>query len=130
MPTEKPRITIAIGPKTLEAVNDFRFDRKFKNQTQAILALIERGLSSYGLYTDPASAAHLDGAMQVASHYDALDIFGQRALRRTAEMELERMEAQRDLAAGPLAARGYHGEPLSTAQPLWSQEAEKSDIDF
>lgn len=45
MPTEKPRVTFTISQERLSEVEAYRFDNKFKNQTQAILSLIEKGLS-------------------------------------------------------------------------------------
>lgn len=46
MPTEKPRITFTVNPETLSKIDDYRYSHKMKNQTQAILSLLERGLSS------------------------------------------------------------------------------------
>ena len=45
MPTEKPRVTITMSEDEFEKINDYRFEKKFKNQTQAILSLIDRGFS-------------------------------------------------------------------------------------
>ena len=45
MPTEKPRITFTISQERLSEVEAYRFENKFKNQTQAILSLIDKGLS-------------------------------------------------------------------------------------
>lgn len=45
MPTERPRITITMSEDTLRQVQDFQFGNKMKNQTQAILYLIELGFS-------------------------------------------------------------------------------------
>ena len=44
MPTEKPRITITMSPEQLQEVDQYRFNNKLKNQTQAILSLIRTGL--------------------------------------------------------------------------------------
>ena len=46
MPTEKPRITITMSEKELEAINTYRFENRCKNQTQAILGLISAGLEA------------------------------------------------------------------------------------
>lgn len=43
MPTDKPRITITIPDDQFSKVQDFQYGNKMKNQTQAILALIEMG---------------------------------------------------------------------------------------
>lgn len=52
MPTQKPRVTFTISEEELARVEDFRFSNKMKNQTQAILRLIELGLEDY-LPTSP-----------------------------------------------------------------------------
>lgn len=44
MPTDKPRVTITMAPEQLRRIDDYRFENKMKNQTQAILSLIEAGL--------------------------------------------------------------------------------------
>lgn len=46
MPTDKPRVTITMSSDQFEKVDNYRFSHKMKNQTQAILTLIEYGLSS------------------------------------------------------------------------------------
>ena len=46
MPTEKPRITFTLDEETLQAVEEYRFKYKKKNQSQAILSLIDLGMSS------------------------------------------------------------------------------------
>ena len=47
MPTDKPRVTFTVSQDTLQKIDEFRFTTKAKNQTQAILALIEKGLSGH-----------------------------------------------------------------------------------
>lgn len=44
MPTEKPRITITMSEEQLAQIEDYKFGNKMKNQTQAILSLIEKGM--------------------------------------------------------------------------------------
>lgn len=46
MPTDKPRITFTLDEETLKAVDDYKFKHRIKNQSQAILSLIEIGLES------------------------------------------------------------------------------------
>lgn len=47
MPTEKPRFTITMDETLYNQVEEFKFNGRYKNQTKAVLALIERGLSDY-----------------------------------------------------------------------------------
>lgn len=131
--TTDPRLTFTISKETLDALTDFRFEKKFKNQSQAIRALVEKGLEIYMPERNQTSVS--EQAMQLAADYDALDEFGRTAVRRTADTELERVRAQRQLAADklrPLAARGYSGEPVDLADeiPSLMDCAEESGLDF
>lgn len=44
MPTEKPRVTITVTEEQLKEIEEFRYSNKMKNQTQAILSLVNAGL--------------------------------------------------------------------------------------
>lgn len=46
MPTEKPRVTITMSETQLKQIDDFRFENKIKNQTQAMVLLMEEGMKS------------------------------------------------------------------------------------
>lgn len=46
MPTDKPRVTFALEQDMLDAIDDYKFKNRIKNQSQAIISLIERGFSS------------------------------------------------------------------------------------
>lgn len=46
MPTEKPRYTITLNEEMLEKIDDFRFENRFANRTQATLELIRIGLEA------------------------------------------------------------------------------------
>lgn len=56
MPTEKPRITITMTEEELRKIEDFRFGKKMKNQTQAILSLIRLGMDEIQKEEDKKSA--------------------------------------------------------------------------
>ena len=43
MPTDKPRYTITLDKEMLKAIDDFRFERRYPNRTQATLELIRLG---------------------------------------------------------------------------------------
>lgn len=45
MPTDKPRITFTLDEDTLKAVEDYKFKYRMKNQSQAILSLIDIGMA-------------------------------------------------------------------------------------
>lgn len=46
MPTEKPRYTITLDEEMLKAIDDFRFERRYPNRTQATLELIRLGMEA------------------------------------------------------------------------------------
>lgn len=54
MPTNKPRVTITISGEQLARIEKYRFEHKFKNQTQAILSLIEDGFNFVSAYSSDA----------------------------------------------------------------------------
>lgn len=43
MPTMNPRITFTVSEETMKAIDEYRFSHRMKNQTQAILSLIDIG---------------------------------------------------------------------------------------
>lgn len=43
MPTTNPRITFTVSKETMKAIEDYKFSHRMKNQTQAILSLIDIG---------------------------------------------------------------------------------------
>lgn len=44
MPTEKPRYTITLDEDMLKRIDNFRFENRYANRTQATLELIRIGL--------------------------------------------------------------------------------------
>lgn len=46
MPTEKPRYTITLDEDMLKKIDDFRFENRYPNRTQATLALIRLGIEA------------------------------------------------------------------------------------
>lgn len=43
MPTMNPRITFTVSEETMKAIDEYRFSHRLRNQTQAILSLIDLG---------------------------------------------------------------------------------------
>ena len=43
MPTLNPRITFTVSDETMKAIDEYRFSHRMRNQTQAILSLIDLG---------------------------------------------------------------------------------------
>ena len=46
MPTEKPRYTITLDEEMLKKIDDYRFENRVANRTQATLELIRIGMNS------------------------------------------------------------------------------------
>lgn len=97
MPTEKPRVTFTIEESKLGQIKNYQFAHKIRNQTQAILSLIEKGLADLEQINDtptPSKKApsYSDGAIKLAKDYDTLDRWGKQALRELADTEIARME--------------------------------------
>jgi metal-responsive CopG/Arc/MetJ family transcriptional regulator len=46
MPSKKPLITLVVDEKLLERIEDFRFDNRIANRSEAIRILVEAGLKS------------------------------------------------------------------------------------
>ena len=46
MPTEKPRLTIALDEELLSKIDDFRFENRYPSRSAAVIALIEKGLNN------------------------------------------------------------------------------------
>ena len=96
MPTEKPRVTITMTDDQLKEIEAYRYGRKMKNQTQAILSLIERGFDA--LAADNTSSSkktaplYSSEAAKIAKDYDSLDHWGKAAVRSVADTELARMQ--------------------------------------
>lgn len=81
MPTEKPRVTFTLPKETLDRINDFRFATKAKNQSQAILSLIEKGLSDTEADIKRSPSDISEEACKIAHSYEKLDDRGKGAVR-------------------------------------------------
>lgn len=95
MPTEKPRVTFTLDKETFQKIDEYRFASKSKNQSQAILSLIEKGLSELEPETKKAPLFSSE-VMQVAQDYDSLDRWGQQVVRSVIADEKERCEDEKN----------------------------------
>lgn len=104
MPTNKPRVTFALSEGQLERLEDYRIDQRIKNQSQAILSLIEKGLSDIkknGTTYDepPEEKRRLD---ELVKKYRLLDPYGKEAVDCVLDVESRRCQAERDKQAAIL----------------------------
>lgn len=100
MPTEKPRVTFTIKQEMLDKVDEFRYATKAKNQSQAILSLLEKGLEEAEQKTKKAPL-YSSEAMDIARRYSDLDIYGKDTIRAVMETEENRIKKQAELDAPP-----------------------------
>ena len=96
MPTEKPRVTFTIDKDTLGRVDEFRYSTKSKNQSQAILTLIEKGLETEEHKTK-ITPLYSSEAMDIAKRYQNLDIYGKDTVRAVVETEENRIKEMAEL---------------------------------
>ena len=47
MPTDKPRYSITVDEELLKRIDDFRFENRYPNRTQATVDLIRLGVEAY-----------------------------------------------------------------------------------
>ena len=47
MPTDKPRYSITVDEELLKKIDDFRFENRYPNRTQATVELIRLGVEAY-----------------------------------------------------------------------------------
>lgn len=75
MPTLNPRITFTVSDETMKAIDEYRFSHRMRNQTQAILSLIDLGfkvLDGNELIIEPAEKLS-DEDRRVLTAYHAAD---------------------------------------------------------
>ena len=87
MPTEKPRVTFTVSKETLSKIDDYRFSSKAKNQSQAILSLLERALDDFAPKNEKAPSVS-DEAMEVAAAYDGADPVIQFGVRKLLDLDV------------------------------------------
>ena len=87
MPTNKPRVTITMSEEELGAIEDYQYFNNKKNQTQAILDLIRKGL-------DEAEATSTEISTEELAHikkYRVLDTHGKKVVDTALGLEYDRM---------------------------------------
>ena len=108
MPTKKPRVTFALPEDTYQQVEQYRFDSRIKNQTQAILSLINAGLEDVEGKTKKAPSMS-DEAKKIAEIYDSLDAHGKKVVHAVSQEEARRMAEE---------AAQAKAEPEAEPQPV------------
>lgn len=98
MPTEKPRVTFTISQEKLLELGRYQHEHHFKNQTQAILSLLEKALAD--LAPQEGTASVLSGeALRLARDYQGLDRWGKQVVRSVVADEQARCADESRLMA-------------------------------
>lgn len=86
MPTEKPRVTFTVNQETLSKIDSYRFSSKAKNQSQAIISLLEKALNDFSP-EDENAPPKKDEADEIADVYRKLDDHGKGAVKAILHFE-------------------------------------------
>ncbi len=129
MPTQKPRVTITVDEEQLNEIEDYRFKNRMKNQTQAILSLIEKGLDElsrsntnneikgYRPRPDPDIRKE-----RLSRNYDALNNDGR---QRLVDYSDDLVSGGRYVNKMPLAAHGGGVTLVDAPDPSKKQKIER-----
>ena len=131
MPTEKPRVTFTIKQEILDKVDEFRYATKAKNQSQAILSLLEKGLEEAEQKTKKAPL-YSSEAMDIARRYSDLDIYGKDTIRAVMETEENRIKEQAELDAPPAEPKiiplFWSASAAGTASPILGEDFDNYEL--
>lgn len=131
MPTDNPRITITVSEDMLDRIDSYKHEHKLKNQTQAIVSLIQKGFESLTQLNveqlDKVSASR--EATRVASDYDTLDSYGKQAIRAILNVEKSRVEHRAKTKKTKSVSLRRYIEPAAAGIPLYAEgEYEYFDV--
>lgn len=102
MPTDKPRFTITVDPELMQQIEDFRYSHRIKNQTQAVISLMELGLKEIikdiPLSTPAPADPYSPDEHQLIEDYRSLNNQGQEYIRQTMYMAKQTYKKMPDLS--------------------------------
>lgn len=129
MPTNKPRVTFTIDEKQLEKIDKYRFEYKLKNQTQAILSLIENGLDAIAPKDSSNKPDFSKEELEHIKKYRNLDDCGKEVVDFVLNKEYDRFHNSEYIE---VAARGgkykvKREDILDMAERMNSEPYEKDD---
>lgn len=97
MPTDKPRITFTVDEDLFDKITDYKYSHRMKNQSQAILSLIEKGMDA--LHQDIITTKDFNSfsilELDLIKKYRALDKHGKEIIDFLLEKEYERSSSDR-----------------------------------
>ena len=115
MPTEKPRVTFTVDQVTLSKIDEYRFSSKSKNQTQAILSLIEKGLADFesdnpSLSDNNRNSSYTVDEQSLINKYRTLDGYGKEAVDSILNIEHKRCAGQSEAPRPMIRAAARSGD--------------------
>lgn len=129
MPTENPRITFALSEEMRARITDYQFANQCKNQSQAILELIRRGIgdASHDEVTEHREPDFVD-------KYSRLDKYGKQVVQAVIDVEYRRCkeEHKRREQSQPvlrLVKMPVYDDPAAAGEPL-SAESGYEYVEF
>lgn len=98
MPTDKPRITFTVDESLYNKITDYKYSHRMKNQSQAILSLIEKGIEVlYGNHI-PTANTELNSfsvlEFDLIKKYRALDTHGKEIIDFLLNKEYDRSSSE------------------------------------
>lgn len=95
MPTKKPRVTITMSEEQLKKIENYQISNNYKNQTQAILSLIDAGFSTLNdLNTSNIyNFSESEDLNKIIKKYLELDLHGKDIVETVLLKEYERVNS-------------------------------------
>ena len=95
MPTMNPRITFTVSDELMEKIDEYRFQHRMKNQTQAIVSLLNRGLEALSGKPIEQLPKFTEDEVQLVAEYRAAIPMAQDMARTTLRSYPAKMEKSR-----------------------------------
>ncbi len=112
MPTMKPRVTITMNSEQFDKIEEYRFKHRCKNQTQAILSLIEAGFAELETSDEKNSDKSTFSAeiIEMSKKYRKLDSHGKEMVNLVLDKEFDRCENAASAYLMPVAAHNDYAD--------------------
>lgn len=102
MPTDKPRFTITVDESLMHEIENFRYENRIKNQTQAVIKLMELGLQEIlkgtPIDTSIQSEMYSSDEKALIEDYRNLNKQGQEYIRQTMYMAKQTYKKMPDVS--------------------------------
>lgn len=118
MPTKNPRFTITMDQDLYDQIEDYRYSKRLKSQTQAVVSLLEAGIES--LMEDMKKAPSVsDEAAEFGKRYEALDKHGKVVVTVVMTEEEKRMKEEKKKSRSKKNDGKTAGEEAPRVIPLY-----------